>query len=515
MIVVFHKNNSVVKITNCKGQPIVNTFGNTIQDVLYGLSTNNPSIFIGWCHIDLEYLIALDNWNKIFKHRLIMASYHTSDKYFIDCRIGYVEDTPFINVTKKHPYPTWLMSSHVGGVHASILLAFEKLKAANISFDFFINTIAKKGITKGLICYSHPQLLKNTSPKSVTENSKISTRDLLWFIKSNYKFRWVLLFVLNNFIYQDKLYFAQFLSIVFKKMIHFDFLLDEIPLSTNTSKKSIDVIIPTLGRKKYLYDFMTDLANQTLMPTKVIIVEQHPIEGEYSKLDYIKNKWPFEIDHTLTHQLGACNARNIALSKVTSNWVFFADDDIRIEPSFLEKTFNYIHTYKADAVSVSCLQKGEVERNKYVFQSTTFGSGTSVVKSSSLKGCYFDMAYEFGYGEDADFGMQLRNKGVDILQIPQVSMLHLKAPSGGFRIKHKNEWDKENPKLKPSPTVMVYKLRHATKEQLKSYKTTLFIKYYKNQTIVNPFSYIRFMKKSWLKSIFWATKLINRNEHEV
>ncbi len=321
--------------------------------------------------------------------------------------------------------------------------------------------------------------------------------------------------VLNNFIYQDKLYFAQFLSIALKKKIHFNFLLDEIHPNTIKSNKSIDVIIPTLGREKYLYDFLTDLANQTLKPTKIIIVEQHPIDGERSKLDYINDKWPFEIDHTLTYRLGACNARNIALSKVTADWVFFADDDIRVESSFLEKTFNYIHTYKADAVSVSCLQKGEIERNKHVFQSTTFGSGTSIVNSTYLKGLLFDIAYEFGYGEDADFGMQLRNKGVDILQLPQISMLHLKAPSGGFRVKQKNEWDKEIPQPKPSPTVMVYKLKHATKEQLKLYKTTLFIKYYKNQTIVNPFSYIRFMKKSWLKSIFWATKLINRNKHEV
>jgi hypothetical protein len=37
------------------------------------------------------------------------------------------------------------------------------------------------------------------------------------------------------------------------------------------------------------------------------------------------------------------------------------------------------------------------------------------------------------FGEDADFGMQLRNQGIGILCICLLSeILHLKAPIGGF-----------------------------------------------------------------------------------
>jgi GT2 family glycosyltransferase len=38
--------------------------------------------------------------------------------------------------------------------------------------------------------------------------------------------------------------------------------------------KSIDVIIPTIGRKQYLYAVLQDLAQQTHLPVNVIIVEQ-------------------------------------------------------------------------------------------------------------------------------------------------------------------------------------------------------------------------------------------------
>ena len=71
----------------------------------------------------------------------------------------------------------------------------------------------------------------------------------------------------------------------------------------------------------------------------VIIVEQNPKHNSESELDFFTTEtWPFAIKHTFTHQAGACNARNIALTQITSEWVFFADDDIRIENDLLKDT---------------------------------------------------------------------------------------------------------------------------------------------------------------------------------
>jgi GT2 family glycosyltransferase len=44
--------------------------------------------------------------------------------------------------------------------------------------------------------------------------------------------------------------------------------------------KSIDVIIPTIGRKQYLYAVLQDCA-QTHLPVNVIIVEQNPQEDSF------------------------------------------------------------------------------------------------------------------------------------------------------------------------------------------------------------------------------------------
>ena len=76
----------------------------------------------------------------------------------------------------------------------------------------------------------------------------------------------------------------------------------------------IDVIIPTIGRSNYVHNVLKDLAQQTHLPKRVIIIEQHPDPASTSDLDFIYSKsWPFAIKHQFIHQTGACNARNLAL----------------------------------------------------------------------------------------------------------------------------------------------------------------------------------------------------------
>jgi len=440
-----------------------------------------------------------------------MTSFEITNHFFIDKSIGYVEDSPFININKKVNYPTWLMSSDVGGIHASVLLKFEKLLKYKLSFSNFLNSVSKIGVKQGLLCYSNPQLLKNF-PSLKLSKTGISKSEMLRFIKSNYRTRWQLIYMLNSFIYQKRFILGHFFKSLFKKKVNCKVNFTDIKIESKNdiSNPSIDVLIPTLGRACYLKDVLIDLSKQTLLPTKVIIIEQNLDVDKSYELDFLSAKWPFKIDYTLIHRLGACNARNLALAKVTSDWVFFADDDIRLNNNILENAFKYINLYGAKAVTISCLKKNEIEKNKGIHQWPTFGSGTSIVKSSLLKCIKFDLAYEFGYGEDGDFGMQLRNNGIDILYVPFVKMLHLKAPIGGFREKIMQKWKSETLQPKPSPTIMVYKLKYATKEQLQSYKTTLFLKFYKSQSNKNPITYFKIMNKKWSKSMFWAKHLIDK-----
>jgi GT2 family glycosyltransferase len=277
--------------------------------------------------------------------------------------------------------------------------------------------------------------------------------------------------------------------------------------------KTIDVIIPTIGRKLYLYDVLKDLALQTHLPVNVIIIEQNPLADSVSDLDYLgSEKWPFTIKNTFTHQAGACNARNLALSQVESEWVFLADDDNRFNSELINDVFLKIKKYGTKVITTSYPQAKESISHRNEMQSLTFGSGNSFLKSEILEKCQFNMAFEFGYGEDSDFGMQLRNLGLDVIYVPEPSILHLKAPIGGFRTKPVLEWHKDKVQPKPSPTVMLYILLHNSKQQLLGYKATLFFKFYRHQTIKNPCYYYLNYRKQWNRSVFWANELRKQNE---
>ena len=145
-----------------------------------------------------------------------------------------------------------------------------------------------------------------------------------------------------------------------------------------------------------------------------------------------------------------------------------------------------MNRYGALGLNTAYRQKGDQRIFHFVKQWGTFGSGNSFVSTEIVKKVAFSPIFEHGYGEDADFGMQLRNIGCDIIYHPGIEIEHLKAPMGGFRQKPSMDWEKETPLPKPSPTVMALALRYFTPEQLKGFKISVFLKYYRNQSIRNP-----------------------------
>ncbi|MBU3822726.1 glycosyltransferase family 2 protein [Flavobacteriaceae bacterium XHP0103] len=509
MIILYHHNNGIQELVSDKEECIDFDKGITIAKGLQILASKFPNDILVWCQVDCKEQLNAEVIETLFHHSKLMLSYHPHEHHFIDKRVGYVDDTLFVNINKKATYPTWHMSSLVGAVHASVLLAVGKHVPLDSDFDYYLNSLAKLAMPLGLFCYSEPHLLKDEVKLPV---SKTNLYKLFRFVKQHYKTRWLFLLVLNLLFYEKRLVIIPFLyAFGFGSRTNRTMNLDAIAVKSSkdlANKASIDVIIPTIGRKTYLYDVLCDLRNQTHLPENVIIVEQNPKADSVSELDYVTSEsWPFKIKHIFTHQTGACHARNRALEEVTGDWVFLADDDNRLESNLLEKVFQNINKYGVNCVTTSYPQKNESIENIYVSQSPNFGSGNSFLRSCFLKKVQFNMSFEHGYGEDADFGMQLRNNGIDVIYLPEPSILHLKAPMGGFRTKPKVLWQDEAIQPKPSPTVMLFQLLHRTKEQRLGYKTVLFLKYYKNQSIKNPFTYFKVFKKQWQQSLKYAHHL--------
>jgi GT2 family glycosyltransferase len=515
LIFVYHNNIKIVAVTNCKGQTLPYHASCSIAKGLWILANDFEDEKLVWCHNDLKEILNKDGLDILFHHDKLLLSYRPDSSNYFGDLLGYVDGSLFINVNKKVCFPTWQMSSAVGIIHSSVLIKIKDSIPFENDFDYFLSSLAKLSMPMGLLCYSEPKLLKSQPIQFKRNDATIAT--VFKFVKQHYKTRWLLLLLLNRFIYERKFsFFLFFFSFFYSKRNSCKINLDSVNVKSSReviNKKTIDVIIPTIGRKSYLYDVLCDLKEQTHLPERIIIVEQNPLPNTVSELDYLQTEeWPFEIKHIFTHQAGACNARNLALNEVLSEWVFLADDDNRFEPCLLEEVFLRINQYGNRAVSTSYPQKKEFVSNKKIIQSSNFGAGNSFIRSEFIEKVKFNKGYEFGYGEDNDFGKQLRNQGCDVLYLPKPEILHLKAPMGGFRTKPFLQWQNDLIQPKPSPTIMLYQMNHQTKEQILGYKATLFFKYYKHQKIKNPFNYYINFQKQWQKSVFWANELKKKNE---
>lgn len=512
MIQVIHNCKTVLKISK-ENQSLEIYNSLNISETIYKLIELYPSELLLWCHTDLVPFINQEQINSICSSNSEMISYTNSEENYISKNIGFVEQSIFINFSKKTKIATWQMSSAIGVAHADVFSALKNTIQPVKDFDYFLNSIAKTAMPLGVFCYSNPNLLtvKNTE---MPFKRKVSFTELFQFVSQHYKKIWLLVLLVCLLYKKRKFPLFALLRSLFYSKINIDKvqIKDFHLLSANEEifSDTIDVLIPTIGRKEPLYYFLKNLSEQTILPKSVIIIEQNPILNAVSELDYLVNEsWPFPIKHQLIYQLGACNARNLALKEITSDWVFFADDDIEIQNDFLENCLVNANKYKQQVFSLSCLLRNEKKHFNTRFQWVSFGSGASFANINAIKNLKFDSKYEFGFGEDADFGMQIRNNGSDVIYFPTPEIIHLKAPIGGFRTKVVRKWDNDLVEPKPSPTVMVYKLTYDSEEQLLAYKFMYFFRSYTFKDVFNPIKKYKTLLSKWNRSEYWAQKLIS------
>lgn len=488
MIFIEHLNERVTSNFN-KGESLIPT--------IFKCAKDNPSSGIVIYRegvVITEFLNTLDEYKG--------KAFVISNSNLFNDDVGYIDDKPFIKINSSVVYPTWIKGTQIVYIHASLLLELENKISKNESFLYWINSIGKLTQPLGILNYQFPL---------IPQSEQLSTSELYRFTAEHYKKRWTFLLLLNHLFYERRFPFLSFLRSQFYKQIKLNIDVDTLQNVIKESEIELlnyDVVIPTMGRAKYLHDVLKDLNAQYIIPSKVIIIEQNAEKNSNSELDFITNdSWKFEVLHRFTTITGACRARNEAVTLSAAPWVLFFDDDVRVEPDFMNKANDFINRTSAKSVTFSCLQKGEVEEQKYYKQWDTFGSGCSLVHRSIVEQCSFDMALEHGYGEDADYGMQIRNLGHDVLYCPDNQMLHLKAPVGGFRHKFVFPWDNEKIKPKPSPQIMYNRIKNTTSKQLKGYRLTLLLKFYRQYSIKNPVRYLIYFNKAWKSSKAWAQKL--------
>lgn len=511
MIVIYHQQHKISEVFSTTGQDFSAYRNQKIIKALLAIAKAFPNEILVWCELSQKDNLNLAAVDEMFHHPKFMFSYARSSGAYLGSGIGYVELKPYANICKNVHYGTWQMSSQVGAIHTSVLLAVEEQLNPEDTFDYFLNSLAKLAMSHGLLCYSEPALLYDSSLQS--DNKSTNYYELFRFVKQHYKMRWLFLLFFNLLYFEKKFLLVPFLySFLFKKRLLDPAKLHQIKSESNRNineLNTIDVLIPTIGRKQYLFDVLKILGQQTHLPKNVIIIEQNPDPESVSDLDYLNDEWPFNIKHQFTHQAGACNARNLGLQMVESEFCFMADDDLVFDEHLIKKVLQSFETIGNEVLMVACYLKGQQVEIEPPKQFPVFGTCVAFVKSACLKNLSFRMGYEFGFGEDIDFGMQLRNSGYDVLYLSTFKILHLKAPMGGFRTKLVLRWQNEPIAPKPSPTMMLYHLLHDTPEQFNAYKTVLFLSTLDKKTLINPVKSLQVFRKKWNVSQYWAQQLMN------
>ncbi len=386
-----------------------------------------------------------------------------------------------------------------------------------------------------------PLYIKGLFP-SEKEQVKISKKDSYTFYIKNFKRSHALYMLLRRGFWKP----SEFLAYRYAKN-KFSFKSKNIvitPRKLNEIKGNpkVSYIIPTMMRQDFTLNLLNDLENQTYKPSEVVVIDATPEKSRDAAL-YNSENYSFNVKFKWQTTKGSCRARNEGIALCTGDYIVFGDDDIRIQPQFIENHIRLLQTYNAEACNGldiradnqqqtlkdldEKLKAFDKERWK-VGAAQSFSNANSCVSKrvvDILVGN--DINYDGGYGEDSDFGISITKLGVTVLHNPFSVNLHLKPPIGGYRFwgsqakiigkkRKKQPWELDTPVKritpKPSPTIMYQFYKHYTKRQRAEYKAKYFVYYFSKAKVVEwPLRLLKLPMRliQYNKSEFYAKRLMD------
>jgi glycosyltransferase involved in cell wall biosynthesis len=103
-------------------------------------------------------------------------------------------------------------------------------------------------------------------------------------------------------------------------------------------KRAVTVVTPTLTRASEVAGLLENLCLQSLLPEEIILVDGAP-SSDRETLDLVtkmSSSLPFAVRY-VRHEKGTAIQRNRGIEEATrGEFVAFIDDDVRLEPDFLE-----------------------------------------------------------------------------------------------------------------------------------------------------------------------------------
>ncbi len=110
--------------------------------------------------------------------------------------------------------------------------------------------------------------------------------------------------------------------------------------SMRAAYPSLAVLIPTLNRPLDLEIAVRTLLTQTVLPAELIVIDQSRDDESERRVRALFEEFarPVELRYTLDSSISSlAKARNVALDQNSSEIFLFLDDDVELEPDFIEK----------------------------------------------------------------------------------------------------------------------------------------------------------------------------------
>lgn len=256
----------------------------------------------------------------------------------------------------------------------------------------------------------------------------------------------------------------------------------------------ISVVIPTYERPLWLLKTASQvLAQRHPAVCELLIIDQTPWdsinpESQVAIKELSKNDIVTYLQQSIPN---LPTARNLAISKAKGDIIIFLDDDVLIPNSFIDIHYQCYTRSKDSVMAVAglpfhrlkdreigminlenyrdfCQPHFNKKRIDWQWNQYMVGANFSVLKNKAIEIHGFDENFigPAAY-EDKDFSYRLKNRFPkdNICYSPQAFVVHYKAPSGGCRIRSKNNWSEYEILL----SGFIFGWRHLNKKELPSH----------------------------------------------